>query len=564
MTTMPITDQALLQPHATARLASRTNDLEGTLIAPISGSALVASGGPGASYSDLGIAQYNTTAETVRTARMDPAALQVINAAVTDTNNGWRRASLTTTVPAANSAYPAARYAEVRLRLPALAQGAQIQVGSAMVTRQNAVNILPRDAAYQLTSCCYSGPTCRTALSTDRALVGARSLRCEPTTEAPWAGPQPTAAALARLETTNSSLIANGSVATESPTPGELLVHFYGADQALLSTSTVTTFTTNGAWAWSSYQGTATPPANARYAAVTIRLQTTQPFHCDAFGLRYQTLRTNRPAEPYQAARHLTINLRANRVNLARNPSLTNDAAGWLTYLPGTQPGTVTIQSSTGRARPGAASFAATASPTDPPAPGTRIGLGTSASSQAAATPLEIITMGRPHTLSAYVAEQPQSTVPVRLWVEITTHVPGKGLVREIYPGESTAEARQTRGRTEGDWVRISHIFTPPPGVHRWVSAWVGPDPETYHSGAVCSFYLDDVLLEEGDVLRPYFDGSGQNPDYLWEDWDVTEHARSHYYRERRTLQRRLAEVLGDHIEHGTPYDLRYASAPQA
>ncbi|WP_030661009.1 hypothetical protein [Streptomyces rimosus] len=559
MTSIVINDEALLQPHAAARLASHPPALEGALAVPVSGSARVVSGGPGAAYADFGITPYNTTADSTRTARMDPAALHVLSAGTSDANAGWRRSEITTTVPTA------ARYAEVRLRLPLLAQGAQVQAGSVMVTRHASVNLLPRNAAYHLTSCSYAGQACRTALSADRSLVGARSLKCEPTGTDTWAGPQPTAAALARLETTSNPLIVTGSVTNAAARPGELLAHFYDTDQKLLATMTAATFTTDGAWAWSSYQGIVSPPAGAIYAAVTPRLQTTDVFYCDAFGLRYQALRPTRPAQPYQAARHLTLDLRATRVNLARNPSFTKDAAGWLTYVPGTPDTAVSVGSSVGRTRPGAAVFSANATAPEAPPVGTRIGIGTTTGTQETATALEIVRPGRPHTLSVYVRDEPTS-LPTRLYVEVTSDIPGQGLARTLLRSDTTTEVRQTHPEhTDGPWTRLHVTWTPPTGGHRWTTAWIGPEPESWRQGSSSSFAVDDLLLEEGP-LREYFDGAGpggsQHPDYLWEEWRTDEHARSHYYRERRTLQRRLAEMLADHIPLGTPYDLRYAAPP--
>ncbi|MEU7147060.1 hypothetical protein AB0B15_03310 [Streptomyces sp. NPDC045456] len=560
MPSIMITDQALLQPHAAARLASRPPALEGALAVPVTGSARVVSGGPGAAYADFGLTPYDTTADNIRTARMDPAALHVLATGTSDANAGWRRTEITTTVPTA------ARYAEVRLRLPSLAQGAQVQAGAVMVASHESLNLVPRDAAYHLSTCCYTGQACHTTLSADRPLVGARSLKCEPTGTETWAGPQPTAAALTRLESTNHPLVVTGSVTSAAARPGELLVHFYDADKKLLTSLTAATFTTDGAWTWSSYQGIVTPPTGAVFAAVTVRLQTTQVFYCDAFGLRYQALRPTRPAQPYQAARHLTLDLRANRVNLARNPSFTKDSAGWLTYVPGASDAAVPVSSSVGRTRPGAAVFSATATAPEAPPVGTRIGIGTTVSTQEAATALEIVRPGRPHTLSAYVRDEPTS-LPTRLYVEVTTDVPGQGIARTLLRSDTTTEVQQAHPEhTDGPWARLHVTWTPPTGSHRWVTAWVGPDSESWRQGNSSSFAVDDLLLEEGS-LREYFDGAGpsgsQHPDYLWEEWRTDEHARSHYYRERRTLQRRLAETLADHIPLGTPYDLRYAAPPE-
>ncbi|MFI2616691.1 hypothetical protein [Streptomyces sp. NPDC018584] len=529
---------------------------------------------------DFGFTPFNTINDVDRTPLMDPVTLMVAATGTQDANNGWSRAFVTSTVPQGrnigvpSNPYRGARYAEVRVRTPALAQGATPQINSVMVERQQAVNLLSHDAAYQTRSCCYTGSKCDVVLSGDRMVVGSRSLKCTVTdTSSPgWFGPTPTFAALAPIRPASPTLVLSASVATPSAEQFVLKASFYDTNRALISTQDSSVFTTRGNYEWAAKGFTWTPPATARYVSVVPSVQpsATLPlgtdFYVDALGVRYQSLRSVAPAMPgYRAARHMYIDLKANRVNLARNPSITdNNPVCWLTHTPGSASTPALVRTYTGRTRPGAAEFTATLTGAKTVYPeGTRIGLGSNVSAQAAGTPLEVINLGQRHILSAYISEQPANTVPVRAFVEIAADVPGKGIVRTVYRGESTAEVREHHPeRVEGGWTRISVAFTPPTGTARWVSAWFGPDPEQYVGSATSSFYLDDILLEEGSTLLPYFDGGGHHPDYIWEEWEATEHSRSHFYRERRTLQRRLKEVIGDHVEHGTPYDLRYGSAP--
>ncbi|MFE9412350.1 hypothetical protein ACFYN0_26680 [Streptomyces sp. NPDC006704] len=562
------------------KLTVRVPALQGTTAAPITVTARAFAASAYGALSDFAFTPYNTLTDTDRTALMDPATLMVTGIGTQDTNDGWSRAYVTSTVPQGrnigvpDSPYRGARYAEVRVRLPQLPQGVQPQISAVMVERQTALNLLNHDAAYQLVSCCYTGSKCDVVLSGEQVMVGARSLKCvvTDTSGSGWLGPVPTLAALAPIKANSPTLSISGSVATPAAEQFVLKASFYDATRTLIGTQDSSMFATRGAFEWAAQSFTVRPPAAAVYASVVPSLQpsatlvTGTAFFVDALGIRYQSLRSVPPAMPgYRAARHMYIDLKANRVNLARNPSLTDNApVCWLSHTPGSASTPAPVRSYAGRTRPGAAEYTATATVTTAFPDGTRIGLGSTVSHQSSATPLEIINLGQRHILSAYISEQAANTVPVRMFVEITENVPGKGIVRTVYRGESTAEVRAANPqRVEGGWVRISLAFTPPPGTNRWVSAWVGPDPSAFVSGATSSFFLDDVLLEEGSTLLPYFDGGNHHPDYLWENGDSSEHTRSHFYRERRTLQRRLAQAVGDHIELGTPYDLRYATPPR-
>ncbi|WP_189764371.1 hypothetical protein [Streptomyces xanthochromogenes] len=578
---MNVNDGAYLSAFdSPLKLTVRVPALRGTTAAPITGSARVFAASAYGALADFAFTPYNTLTDTDRTALMDPATLMVTGTGTLDTNDGWSRAYVTSTVPqgsnigAPGSTYRGARYAEVRVRLPQLAQGVQPQISAVMVERQTTLNLLSHDAAYQLYSCCYTGSKCDVVLSGDRVVVGSRSLMCTVTDASATGGigPVPTFAALAPIRAAAPMLLVSGSVATAAAETFVLRVAFYDAARALISSQDSPQFTTRGSYDWAARSFPIRPPATAVYASVVPSLQPSPTlssgtaFFATAMGVRYQSLRSVPPAMPgYRAARHMYIDLKASRVNLCRNPSLTdNTPVCWLSHTPGTASTAAPVRTYAGRTRPGAAEYTATATGTTAYPEGTRIGLGSTVSHQTSATPLEIINLGKRHILSAYISEQAANTLPVRLFVEVAENVPGKGTVRTVYQGESTAEVRAAKPeRVEGGWVRVSLAWTPPPGTNRWVSAWVGPDPVNFINGATSSFFLDDILLEEGSTLLSYFDGGSHHPDYLWENADATEHARSHFYRERRTLQRRLAQVIGDHIELGTPYDLRYATPPR-
>ncbi|MFI1796544.1 fibronectin type III domain-containing protein [Streptomyces sp. NPDC020379] len=558
--------------------------LSTTLSTAFTGSARLSQASAFGALTDLGVTPFASTTAALRTPWVDPAAAMTVNHGVTDTSNGWRRTYLTTTVPQGrNTGAPAgttrgAAYAALAVRLPNLPKGSMPQLNSVMVERHTTANLLDHDAAYHLNALCYTGNGCTVALSGDRVLVGNRSLKCTVTTPAaPEIGPIPTFAALAQLPDNPPPLVFSVSVATSFAESFSVRAAFYDAvGTTLSSTDAGQTFTTRGTYAWTPGYITVTPPPTAVYASVvpvlrpSATLQVGESIYTAAHAIRYQSLTAPRTGKTgYRPARHMTINLHADRINLARNPSLTTNTPGiWRNCTPEAET-SAAVTLAVGRTRPGAAVFRATPAASETVHPeGTRIGIGSTVGQQPLTTTLEIINTGRQHILSGYIREQPDNTLPVRPFVRITQDVPGTGPVTTVHRGISTAEVRaQYPQHVDGEWVRVWAVITPPPGSPKWLSAWFGPAPEDFTASAVSSFHLDDVQLEEGAALQPYFDGGAHTADYLWEDTgpaaaDSGEYTRSHYYRDRRTIQRRLKDTLTDHIQHGTPYDLTYATAP--
>ncbi|WP_371590935.1 carbohydrate binding domain-containing protein [Streptomyces sp. NBC_00470] len=116
-----------------------------------------------------------------------------------------------------------------------------------------------------------------------------------------------------------------------------------------------------------------------------------------------------------------------------------------------------------------------------------------------------------------------------------------------------------------GPWTRLSLTWTPLPGFQPWVDAWIGPDPDDYKTGTSVQFWADDVLFERSEQVGEYFDGGGNDPSYLWEEYNTTDElSRSHYYRDRRDIQYRLEEEMPTLLPHGVPWEIRYAEAPYA
>ncbi|WP_274916910.1 fibronectin type III domain-containing protein [Streptomyces sp. WZ-12] len=588
MTDLGIADAATANTFGTTpALRVKIPAMTAEVTSGFKGSARVSGASAFGGITDFGLAPYPNTSAVRRIPWVDPISAMTTGQGIVDASDGWRRTFLTATIPQGrnigvpNSSYKGAAYAALSVRLLDLPKGSSPQLSAVMVERHTAGNLLNHDAAYHLRAVCYTGTHCDVTLSADLVLVGTRSLRCTVTTPTgPSIGPAPTFAALAKLPDNPPPLTLSASVATSFTETFTLVGTFYDAlGNTMSSTDGDTTFTTPGSYEWAHATLKVTPPPGAVYASVvpavsaSPTLQVGENIYTAAHGVRYQALTAPRPGpNGYQPARHMHIDLLADRINLAKNPSLTSNVpAIWRRCTPDEE-GPAVITQAVGRTRPGAGDFRAV--PTSPEAVhpnGIRIGVASNVSHHSGATTLEILHVGRQHVLSGYIRESPGNTLPVHAHVRVAQEIPGKGTLTTVHRGISTAEVREQHPEhIDGDWVRVWLTFTPPPGSPRWVDAWFGPPTEDFTGSAVSAFQLDDVLFEEseGGTLRPYFDGAAHHPDYLWEDTgpaagDLGEYTRSHLYRERRSLQRRLAENLDAHIQHGTPYDLRYATAPK-
>jgi hypothetical protein len=65
------------------------------------------------------------------------------------------------------------------------------------------------------------------------------------------------------------------------------------------------------------------------------------------------------------------------------------------------------------------------------------------------------------------------------------------------------------------------------------------------------TYWVDAVLIEEGDILSSYFDGNFANPDCLWETGGTAGLSRSYYYENFADGQAAVNDVLDRHTPLG-------------
>jgi hypothetical protein len=58
-------------------------------------------------------------------------------------------------------------------------------------------------------------------------------------------------------------------------------------------------------------------------------------------------------------------------------------------------------------------------------------------------------------------------------------------------------------------------------------------------------------MIEEGNGLKPYFDGDSGSPDYVWELGGTAGKARSYYYRDKLNRHYALGKTLRENVQLG-------------
>lgn len=430
-------------------------------------------------------------------------------------------------------------------------------------------------------------------------------------------------------------------VATERPNLGIYCqVNFYDSNRVLLDQKIATPLhdqspvtpgrvTSVGARRWQVVGGMVKAPANAAYAAVVPRITTIPAgterlvFWCDEHRLLQPAVEATRAAgvssaRPWQAARQLTIKLRATRVNYVTNPQFHANTVGYEpnpVVAPDPPPllaATITRRTADGLNKGPCAQYTVTGPG------GAAVAIDILTSSQeyvrtgigSVLAPPALVDRLKPdtkYTASVYV--QPTSTpVPLTIWanngadwirgetsnpyapedaapwdrirVTFTTRSTFSGtchlivgyapnsvayLFGPIVPGTDNFVWQQTDAATPTNWdpaTRYNVIAGQPKPVVKYAGFFWQAQVDNGPAGTTpkLEFRMDQFLLEEGGNLQDYFDGSNPTSDYMWEG--AVGNSRSHYYRGRSRNQYRLQRALDTHIPLGGSYRILYASAP--
>lgn len=345
--------------------------------------------------------------------------------------------------------------------------------------------------------------------------------------------------------------LVHGSVWVALPRAGASWtagLHFFDASLNPVGTWSMTAYATHpGGYAWQQSTVDATVPAGAAFVAVVPHVVAAAAGDGEVAYADCHRITSGLPAvslapRPFQPARQQNVTVRANRVNLVSNPSFAVDTYGYWSSG-GTSP-SFTQDPTVGRALPGAAKLVATyAAGTAWPQIGTR------ADSYGSQRGLARLTPGGLYTASGWVLLGPGCPrVVLSAQFDANTYIVG---------GDTNSALADPANLYNG-WVRVFNTFTVPLSSSGNTSLIFGVDSSVWDGSIpTITYWLDDVMVEAGSVLGDFFDASVASPDYMWQG--AAYQSPSHYYRDNRSLQYRLSDVVGGCVPLGVPYQLLYA-----
>jgi hypothetical protein len=190
---------------------------------------------------------------------------------------------------------------------------------------------------------------------------------------------------------------------------------------------------------------------------------------------------------------------------------------------------------------------------------------------------------GVPTKLGNSIVVRPTALSNVKVSSEnVTTVTPGSTYTFSVYANYFNEGADPTTSDTVTAviyWYNSAGTLiqtdTGTPAVYSTTSDWARPNvsgtaPATADycvatalwtpSSLTVSLVLDEALLEQSSFVNSYFDGNTGVASLTNLFWEGTANAsRSHYYRNRATVQARLLEDLPNYVTEGTKFQLYFA-----
>jgi hypothetical protein len=292
--------------------------------------------------------------------------------------------------------------------------------------------------------------------------------------------------------------------------------------QVLIDTSNSGTVTGGVGAAWTRHYITVFPqtrnPAwsRAAYAAVgliykAVPAATVQ--YIDDVQWEMAPLDTNMPSG-YKPARTIQVRVRPTRLNMSTNPSFEVDLTGWSLLSQNAGGATVATVTTTTNSKFGAKCLHVVADTDNAILQHTVVGL----------------LPGHEYIASLYVRNGGCTDVTLSL-------TGARGDL--IKPALTFTQTSPTTGDVL-DWRRLYVVF---------VADTTVADLRLFSTGVTGrGFFVDGVLVEEGNGLADYFDGDSGVPDYAWELTGVAGKARSYYYRDKINRHYSLGKTLRENV----------------
>ena len=287
--------------------------------------------------------------------------------------------------------------------------------------------------------------------------------------------------------------------ATGTPSVQPKITWLDNAGATLSTTNLTNTATTSS---WQTISGTATAPADARFAVLTLALS-------GSVGnvVRVDMIQIAKADGPYRDPRSVTIICQPNRVNLLHDPSFEVATASW-TALAGTFTNS-----------------------TDNPMIGLRSGKCVQAAGPAVfnvATNTFPVAEGYPYSVSAYLTSATSASCNV--------------LIDWYATGSSLISTSSTTVSLTPDWQRVDYTDLAPDGA---------VEARLRFSG-LGTTYIDACTFERADRPPVFFSGSvadNLSQDSMWSDG--TPQSYSLLYSSRLTKTARLTSTIGYYLPVG-------------
>jgi hypothetical protein len=302
-------------------------------------------------------------------------------------------------------------------------------------------------------------------------------------------------------------------------------IYWYDRNGVALTPSSSGSTTNDTTSSWTRFTTSVTSPSNAFFAVPRIKIASAvanETHYLDA--LQFEA---GSSATYFQDARQLEITLIANRINELLNPNFEASTSNW------------TFTNST-------AVLSGNEVGVDPDAPSVNISGGSAEVNPTATGLLKVTSSFMPvfanndYTFSIYGYNSTGTypLTPFISWYDSSNTLISTSTGTAVTPNNS--------------WVRPSITQLAPSNA---VTAKVGLTWTA--TSALDGIYLDAALFEKSAFVNSFFDGSNglaELSDLFWEG--TVNASRSHYYRNRFSVQSRLVAKLPDWINYGTTFEL--------
>lgn len=473
-----------------------------------------------------------------------------------------QRAWITTTKPEDyNGFWHNAAFATVGFKYPSMPNNGVHYVDKFQfepVTQAD--NLLPYEAASLEGSItpftAINTGNCSVTRTTSRAYSGSHSLQMVTTTGGTIAYYRTVGqAAMSRVPAVAAAQVsASVRVSTDLPSRQfRATIRFYGADLSFIAATSPGYSTHPGDGTWMYLITSGTVPAGAAWYTVNAEQGTSGQVTGDNWFADEHFLYANGYSygpTPYTDPRKISIQIKGERINYARNTLSTNTGTqGYQVF--GAATTAISQDLTVGLGGTYSMKVVVTyynGTPSVPPWYGTSSTTSYNGPSQGNISGLR---PGRQYVASTWVKQAPNCP-PV--YCEAIGYAVGTSTAQIMADPNKASDPNFVQ---PGGWVRVYTTFEINAGDTGEVSFGAFIQDADQVSGQNSQWWMTQVLVEEGTLPGDWFDGSLAGDDYVWEGTPYW--SRSHYYQGKREKSYRLTQLVTDNLPLGATFQILYA-----